>query len=81
MPALVLFPSRESGALEGEEEGGGLIKNATGKVLKKELKAVARAEWERRGGAGKARTVPEGHEGDKEPSGTEWNGLRIRAKL
>ncbi|GJN88100.1 hypothetical protein Rhopal_001056-T1 [Rhodotorula paludigena] len=81
VPALVLFPSRESGALEGEEEGGGLIKNATGKVLKKDLKAVAREEWERRGGAGKARTVPEGHEGDKEPSGTEWNGLRIRAKL
>ncbi|GAA6034938.1 hypothetical protein JCM8097_009375 [Rhodosporidiobolus ruineniae] len=44
LPALVLFPAQYN-----KEGGEGLPKNATGKVLKNEVKKLAREEWEKRG--------------------------------
>ncbi|BGP29607.1 hypothetical protein JCM10296v2_001346 [Rhodotorula toruloides] len=46
IPAMILFPAQ----WDTQE---GLPKNATGKVLKNEVKAAARREWERRGLGGK----------------------------
>lgn len=46
IPAMILFPS------EWDTQEG-LPKNATGKVLKNDVKSVARREWERRGLGGK----------------------------
>ncbi|GAA6006302.1 hypothetical protein JCM10207_000595 [Rhodosporidiobolus poonsookiae] len=42
VPALIVFPAEF-------DTDAGLPKNATGKVLKKEVKGVAEREWERRG--------------------------------